>query len=196
MIRFLFSMLMLLLAGQAAALSGDEQRRIETRYAEDRKLCADETDSAARMRCLRDAKAEYTRAMGGSVSATTSVAPAPAAAPSVASVCADCGRVTGVSETERKGEGGAAGMIAGGVAGALLGNQIGHGRGRDVATIAGAAGGAYVGNKIEASARTVKIWTVTVALDNGDTRSFQFDKAPDFARGDNVRVVSGSLVRR
>lgn len=189
--RTTWALLAAVLAGEAAALTAEEQRRIETRYAEDRKLCADEPDSSMRMRCLRDAKAEYSRAMGG---ATT--APAESAIPSSASACRDCGRVSSVTETEKKGEGGAAGTIAGGVAGAVLGNQIGHGRGRDLATIAGAAGGAYLGNRIEASARTVKLWTVTVNFDSGDVRSYQYDKMPDLARGDAVRLIDGALVRR
>jgi uncharacterized protein YcfJ len=41
------------------------------------------------------------------------------------------------------------GAILGGVAGAALGNQVGHGGGRAVATAAGAIGGAVLGNNIE-----------------------------------------------
>lgn len=189
--RTTWALLGVLLTGEAAALTAEEQRRIETRYAEDRKLCADEPDSASRMRCLRDAKAEYTRATGGTSPASSE----PAASPS-ASSCRDCGRVANVTETEKKGEGGAAGTIAGGVVGAALGNQIGHGRGRDLATIAGAAGGAYLGNRLEATARTVKVWTVTVNFDNGEARSYQYDRMPDLVRGDAVRLVDGLPVRR
>ncbi|MHA6205052.1 glycine zipper 2TM domain-containing protein [Dyella soli] len=42
-----------------------------------------------------------------------------------------------------------AGMAIGGVAGGLLGNQIGGGKGRTLATVAGAAGGAYAGKKVQ-----------------------------------------------
>jgi uncharacterized protein YcfJ len=41
------------------------------------------------------------------------------------------------------------GAILGGVAGAALGNQIGRGGGREVATAAGAIGGAVLGNNME-----------------------------------------------
>jgi uncharacterized protein YcfJ len=44
-----------------------------------------------------------------------------------------------------------AGTAIGAVAGGLLGNQIGHGKGRTLATVAGAVGGGYVGKEIEAS---------------------------------------------
>jgi uncharacterized protein YcfJ len=40
------------------------------------------------------------------------------------------------------------GMGLGAVVGGLIGNQVGGGKGRTVATIAGAVGGAYVGNEI------------------------------------------------
>jgi uncharacterized protein YcfJ len=42
-----------------------------------------------------------------------------------------------------------AGMAIGGVAGGLLGNQIGGGKGKTIATVAGAAGGAYAGKKVQ-----------------------------------------------
>ena len=42
-----------------------------------------------------------------------------------------------------------AGTVLGAVAGGLLGNQIGGGTGKKIATVAGAAGGGYAGNKIQ-----------------------------------------------
>ncbi|MGO4220426.1 glycine zipper 2TM domain-containing protein [Lysobacter sp. TAF61] len=42
-----------------------------------------------------------------------------------------------------------AGTAIGAVAGGLLGNQIGGGSGKTIATVAGAAGGAYAGRKIQ-----------------------------------------------
>lgn len=43
----------------------------------------------------------------------------------------------------------AGGAIIGGIAGALLGNQVGGGSGRSVATAAGAIGGALVGDRVD-----------------------------------------------
>lgn len=43
------------------------------------------------------------------------------------------------------------GMIVGGVAGAVLGNQVGKGRGREAATAVGAVAGAVVGDRIAGS---------------------------------------------
>lgn len=41
------------------------------------------------------------------------------------------------------------GTGVGAVAGGLLGNQVGHGKGKTLATVAGAAGGGYAGNQIQ-----------------------------------------------
>ncbi len=97
---------------------------------------------------------------------------------------------------EKKGEGSALGMVAGGVAGALLGNQIGAGNGRTVATVAGAAGGAYAGKKIEEHVRTKKVWAVKVHMDAGETKTFHFDHDPGFKNGDPVKLSGNSIVRR
>jgi outer membrane lipoprotein SlyB len=158
----------------------------ERRYAEDRKLCADEPSSSTRMQCLRDARAEYDKATGA-------VAVQPAAG---AGYCAGCGKVVSVRLVEKEGEGSAAGMVAGGLVGALLGNQIGKGGTRDIATIAGAAGGAYAGNKIEQNAKSVKRWDVAVRFDNGEEKTYSFDKDPGFSPGSEVKASSGSIVPR
>jgi len=164
----------------------------ERRYAEDRKLCADEPSSSARMQCLRDAKAEYDKATGGVAPATVS---APSATTSRAA-CTGCGKVLSVRVVEKAGEGSTAGMVAGGLAGALLGNQIGKGGTRTVATIAGAAGGAYAGKKIEESARSTKNWQVDVRFDNGDEKTYSFDHDPGFGAGSEVRASGASIVAR
>jgi outer membrane lipoprotein SlyB len=158
----------------------------EKRYAEDRKLCADEPSSSARMQCLRDAKAEYDKAVGAGATAKSVEAKS----------CTGCGRVVAVSVVEKDGEGSAVGMVAGGVAGALLGNQIGKGASRDIATIAGAAGGAYAGNKIEQKVKSVKRWDVVVRFDNGSEKSYSFDKDPGFAIGSDVKSAGNSVIAR
>ena len=42
-----------------------------------------------------------------------------------------------------------AGTVVGALAGGLLGNQIGGGNGKKIATVAGAVGGGYAGNKVQ-----------------------------------------------
>ncbi|MFN3397778.1 MAG: glycine zipper 2TM domain-containing protein [Sulfurimicrobium sp.] len=160
------------------------------RYADDKKLCADESSSSARMQCLRDAKAEYDKALADAKSeyAATSARSG--------KVCADCGKVLSVRVVEKQGESSPVGIVAGGVAGALLGHQVGGGSGKDLATIAGAAGGAYAGHKIEQKIKTTKVWEVAVRFENGDEKTFTFDKDPGFATGSAVKASNGSIVHR
>jgi outer membrane lipoprotein SlyB len=168
------------------------------RYADDKKLCAEETSSSARMQCLRDAKAVYNGALDSAKKASSynNTYSNGQSNNRNQQVCADCGRVTAVNVSEREGEGGALGVIAGGVAGALLGNQVGGGTGRDLATIAGAAGGAMAGHKIEQKVKSSKIWTVTVQYDNGSKQNYQFENDPGYQYGDPVRASGNSIVRR
>jgi outer membrane lipoprotein SlyB len=172
----------LFVAGNVGAYAADDAAKAAAaRYESDKKLCAEESTSGARMQCLRDAKDEYEKAVGSARGGA---------------VCKDCGHVVSVVVGEKKGKGGPVGMIAGGVAGALVGNQIGSGTGRTVATVAGAAGGAYAGKKVEEHVRTTKVWTVKVRLDDGAEKSFHFEKDPGFKDGDPVRLSGGSIVRR
>lgn len=170
----------------------EESKRIASRYTDDKKLCAEASDSSARMQCLRDAKTEHDKAVK---IAKDNLKAAGGTHADTHAICHDCGRVTSVQVKEKAGEGGAVGLIAGGVAGALLGHQVGGGRGKDVATIAGAAGGAYVGNKIEKNATASKVWVVTVQHDNGSTATFTFKQDPGFVAGDVVEHNGDSIVK-
>lgn len=186
----------LMLMGATAVFAADDAaKKAADRYAEDQKLCADETTSSRRMQCLRDAKAEYDKALAAIDPAVKPVATAAPAGP-----CNECGKVTAVNVAENKGKGGPVGLIAGGVVGGLLGHQVGAGRGRDVATVAGAAGGAYAGHKVEEKMTSSKTWSVSVRFENGDQRVFSFDKDPSFAVGDQVKAAGSSsgttIVRR
>jgi outer membrane lipoprotein SlyB len=185
--------LALLCAGVAGAAVDDAaKKKAADRYAEDQKLCAEESNSSRRMQCLRDAKDEYNKALG----LTEGEAKAAAAPDTAAPACKDCGKVTAVKVVEKEGKGGALGMIAGGVVGGLLGNQVGAGRGKTVATVAGAAGGAYAGNKVEEKMTATKTWAVSVHFDNGDERVFNFESNPGYAVGDPVKASGSGIVRR
>jgi uncharacterized protein YcfJ len=54
-----------------------------------------------------------------------------------------------------------AGSVLGAVAGGLLGNQVGGGGGRALATVAGAVGGGYAGNKIQENLQARDTYTST-----------------------------------
>ena len=175
-------------AGDQAAPSA---KAVEATYAADKKLCAEEADSGTRMQCLRDAKAEYQKGLAAAKSASAS-----GQAPASQQACPDCGKVLGVNVIEKKGEGGALGMIAGGVVGGLLGNQVGSGRGNTLATVAGAAGGAYAGKKVEENVKSGNVWSVRVRFSDGQEHAFEFDHDPHFVAGDPVRRSGNTIAPR
>jgi outer membrane lipoprotein SlyB len=116
--------------------------------------------------------------------------------PALADLCKpECGKVISVQSVEKEGKGSALGVVAGGVAGALLGNQIGGGSGKTVATIGGAAGGAYLGNMAEKKYKAKTVKKVTVTLDNGNSRTFELDDSAQIVKGDRVQITEGVLNR-
>jgi uncharacterized protein YcfJ len=54
-----------------------------------------------------------------------------------------------------------AGTVLGAVAGGLLGNQVGGGSGKKIATVAGAVGGGYAGNKVQEHMQSSDTYTTT-----------------------------------
>lgn len=107
--------------------------------------------------------------------------------------CVNCGVVEAINLVEVKGDGTYLGKIAGGVVGALLGSQIGQGRGTTVAEVAGAAGGVFAGNEIEKRMKTSKHYEVLVRLENGGSRTIPYAEHPAFAVGTKVRVENNTL---
>ena len=89
------------------------------------------------------------------------------------------------------------GAIIGAAAGGLLGNQIGHGTGRDVATVAGVIGGGLLGNRVENRYVDKRAGQhVTIRLRNGVTIAVTQPTDPDLRVGDRVRVEgSGQRAR-
>jgi len=110
-----------------------------------------------------------------------------------AAVCNSCGEVVAVRAENHTPSTSGVGIAGGAVVGGLLGNQIGGGTGRTLATIAGAVGGGYAGNEVEKRARTTTTYVVDVRMDNGQVRSFPQN---GWNVGDQVRVVNGHLQAR
>lgn len=101
-----------------------------------------------------------------------------------------------------------AGTAIGAIAGGLLGNQVGGGKGKTLATVAGAVGGGYAGNRIEAHHQKGQVTTSVerkcstvnntsdkiVGYDvryeyNGVTRTARMDHDP----GNRVEVKEGVI---
>ncbi|CAB5658283.1 Surface antigen [Delftia tsuruhatensis] len=96
------------------------------------------------------------------------------------------------------GSGIGAGAVVGGVVGGVLGRQVGKGSGRDIATIAGVVGGAMAGNAIEKNTGPGDlrdVYRVTVQLNDGSTRVFDYQNNPQMRIGEVVRVDGNQLYR-
>ena len=104
------------------------------------------------------------------------------------------GRVTSITPITTQGKETGLGMIGGAVVGGLLGNQVGRGNGRTLATVGGALAGGYGGHVAENYYSRDTQYRVNVHMDNGTNRSFTYKAAPGFQPGDRVHVEDGSLV--
>jgi outer membrane lipoprotein SlyB len=107
--------------------------------------------------------------------------------------CANCGVIESVRSVEHRPQSSGVGAVGGAVLGGLLGNQVGSGHGRQVATVAGAVGGAVAGNHIEGNMKTTHTWDIVVRMDNGSKRTIHQSSQPSWRSGDAVRVVKGQL---
>lgn len=85
------------------------------------------------------------------------------------------------------------GAVGGAVAGGLLGNQVGGGRGRVLATIAGAVGGGLAGNGIEHAVRKATSYQVQVRMQDGTYRNINYSTQPQVQVGERVHVSGDSL---
>jgi outer membrane lipoprotein SlyB len=107
--------------------------------------------------------------------------------------CSNCGNVESVREITQRAQGSGVGAAGGAILGGLLGNQVGGGHGRQLATVAGAVGGAVVGNQVEGNMKATHSYEIKVRLDDGSSRTFHQQNAPGWRTGDRVRVVKGVL---
>lgn len=149
----------------------------------------DEPVPEKRASASRTAQAEQPRARRIYSEPAPKVAQAPA-------VCHSCGRVESVQVIEQAAQPSGVGMVAGAVLGGVLGNQVGGGNGRKIATVAGAVGGGYAGNEIEKRTRTTATYQVRVRMEGGEVRTFPYAQQPGWSVGDRVRVVDGQLTSR
>ena len=111
-------------------------------------------------------------------------------------VCRNCGRVESiVAQNEPIAQGSGVGVAAGAVLGGILGNQVGGGNGRTLATVAGAVAGGYGGNEVEKRTRSTTTYRVRVRMEDGEIRTFP-QSGNGWQVGDRIRVVNGALTSR
>lgn len=113
---------------------------------------------------------------------------------SAASHCSNCGTVISTHTYQQKAaHGSGVGIATGAVIGGLLGNQVGRGNGRSLATVAGAVGGGYAGNEIERRTHKTTKTEVRVRMSSGAVRTFTESGGGRHHQGQSVRVVNGHL---
>lgn len=91
------------------------------------------------------------------------------------------------------------GAIAGAVIGGLLGNQVGAGSGKAVATVAGVAGGALAGNEIgkrAANGSEPDLYRIGVRYDNGSVQYIDVTDPAGLRIGERVRVGADGQISR
>lgn len=120
--------------------------------------------------------------------------PAPVA--QAPAVCHSCGQVESIQAIQHAAPASGLGIAAGAVVGGLLGNQVGGGNGRTLATVAGAVGGGYAGNEVEKRTRSTTTYKVHVRMEDGTLRTFPQSGPNGWQVGDPVRVVNGALTAR
>jgi outer membrane lipoprotein SlyB len=110
-----------------------------------------------------------------------------------ANACATCGSVESVTAVQRASKPSpiSVGSVAGGVIGAALGNQVGHGNGRTLATVLGAVGGGFAGHAIEGQVRKETVYQVGVRMEDGSRRTIESATAPSI--GSRVTVDGNGL---
>jgi len=121
--------------------------------------------------------------------------PAPVETQAQPALCDSCGRVTDVHSETRRGQSSGVGAVGGAVVGGLLGNMVGGGNGRKLATVAGAVGGGYAGNEIEKNQKSHTVWVVQVRERDGRLRRFERSADPGLRVGDEVRLTENGFTR-
>lgn len=77
----------------------------------------------------------------------------------------------------------------------MLGNQVGKGKGKKLATVGGAVGGGFAGNAVGKGGGSDS-WTVRLKMGNGTFSNLQVADAGSLREGDLVQVdADGNITR-
>jgi outer membrane lipoprotein SlyB len=108
-----------------------------------------------------------------------------------APVCAVCGTVEGVTPVQREQKPSGVGAVAGAALGGLVGNQVGGGDGKTVATILGVLGGGWAGHNVEKRMKQETRYQVDVRMEDGSLR--RIEQATPTTVGARVTVDGDTL---
>lgn len=98
------------------------------------------------------------------------------------------GRVVDIQDVVQQRNNTGAGAVLGVIAGGLIGNQVGGGSGKTLATIGGAVGGGFAGNAIEKNRGPNVQVVITIRSDSGRIVQIQ-QKGTSLRIGDRVQVT-------
>jgi outer membrane lipoprotein SlyB len=106
------------------------------------------------------------------------------------------GTITALRQVQIQADSRAGGLIGtggGAVIGGLLGNQVGGGSGRTLATAAGVIAGSLAGSKVEESSNLIPAWEIEIRQDNAQSVVIVQKAEQNFQVGQRVRIIgSGS----
>ena len=110
--------------------------------------------------------------------------------------CEQCGVVSDVRQIQSQQGASPLGMVIGGIAGGVLGNQVGGGRGKTLATVAGAVAGGAIGNEVGKNSGGPEIsWQVTIRMDDGRYATVTQAADPQVRPGDYVQIRNNLVYR-
>lgn len=109
-------------------------------------------------------------------------------------ICANCGVIESTREVAMAGDPSGLGAAGGAVVGGLLGNQIGDGKGKQIATVLGAVGGVMAGNEVEKRMKSSKSYEVAMKMADGSHRVIMEPVAGNWGVGDRVKVIDGKII--
>jgi len=110
-------------------------------------------------------------------------------------ICEYCGTVRSISKIGRHSKNNTGATILGAVVGGVLGNQVGGGSGKKVATVAGAVAGGAIANNATKDKNRRTYYRINVRMDNG--RIYNFDQGSDHGlrSGTRVEIRNGRVYR-
>lgn len=133
----------------------------------------------------------------GACAHNRSVNEPPPGAARAGSTQVEFGVIAAIDRFSGDGQATGGGAVVGGVTGAVVGRQFGGGsEGRAAGTLIGAVAGALIGNQIEKQGSGPRSGVrVTVTLDRGGQRSFEYSHAGDLRVGERVRIEGNQMFR-
>jgi outer membrane lipoprotein SlyB len=104
--------------------------------------------------------------------------------------------VLSIQQETREGKASGLGAVGGAVIGGLLGNQIGGGNGKKIATVGGVVAGGMAGHEIEKHQKAQRVWVVRVKNSDGRSQTFVRESDPQFSVGDVLQLRDGQFQRQ